>query len=448
MKIPVRTLFTHLATFGLALGAAAWFSASRNDAGISGKETAGGAATASPVDPRPPDRPGRPATRKRDAAASRNVADPSLASKDYRAAWEAIAFRDVTIQERVDLQRELLRQWAEVDLEAALKAALSCAWDGDGGMGGIDQLLDSFEDAFAARPLEAWDLLLSGRPGLGTSIIKARWAAVVARREPMLVLSHLNDLPARSHGSTLKTITAAVAGNPELRDEFFDRCCTLPQTRQFSTWMSEIVRTLGPSGTPSEIGRKLAEATTDQQRTRYIHEFGISLKSADPSTIVAEWNQLPAGLRGRASNSLYLHADPTSDIPALTGLLIQANEWKSLAEQSGKISEHGYKTGKVEPLANWTATLPDRPESRLLLSRSLEPFIVNHPTDAKQWIDRLPGGDWRRDEALAEFSRHSLWRMNDRDNSTWAIDHISNPQIRESVINVRAAWARQKGVDP
>ena len=38
-----------------------------------------------------------------------------------------------TTRERVRLQRDLLESWAEVDLAAAIEAALGEAWDRDGG---------------------------------------------------------------------------------------------------------------------------------------------------------------------------------------------------------------------------------------------------------------------------------------------------------------------------
>ncbi|HVJ46269.1 MAG TPA: hypothetical protein VM511_07785 [Luteolibacter sp.] len=442
MKRPWVKLATHLAIFGLVVVIA--ISARRVQEGAAGADDGKhGSAVASGR----PDRPGRSSSRK-GGGAERDEQKAKFSSRDFKSAWDAIAFRNVSMRERTQLQEEVLRQWAEVDLEAAVKALLAGNWDPEAGYAGVDNVMASFDQVFRDRPLEAWDLINSGKLGLGSILVKDRWAKAVAAEHPMLVMSHFNDLPSRSRGDTLKAITAAVVKNPELRDEFLTRFCEQPQNSQFSTWMSETIRTLGPSGTPAELGEKLSNAKTDQERTRYVHEFGVSLKGSDFGTMLAEWRKLPPEIQGRATNSMLFHADPTADVPKLVGLMVEIGEWKSINDQIMKVSEYGYKTGKAAELAQWTASLPDVPQANRVFVQAVEPYIVNNPVAAKSWIESLPANDWRRDKALAEYSRHVLWRMSDRDLSTWAINSISDPQMKKQVVSVRAAWARERGVDP
>lgn len=444
MKWTKGKIATHAAVFALAFLAAVGvgtvgFSGGREkDDGV-GKEE--GEGSLSVVRPERPGRPGVMRERGREGTGEK------FRAEDFRKAWDAIARRDVTISERMQLQMAVLRQWSMVDLEGAMEAALSVHWDGDGG---AETLLDSpFEEAFRARPLEAWDLIVSGGFGLGAELVKELWAAAVVEKHPMLVMSALQEMPSSRRGEILKAITSTVArGDAGMKEEFLGKLCELPQTGQLSTWMSETIRKLGPSGTAAEVGAKLVQAKTPQEVTRYIHELGLALKSADIPTILVEWEKLPPELRSRAATSALLHADPKSDIPALVTEMGRMGGWNSIGEQRFKISEYGYNTGKLAELADWTATLPDRPESRGIMDQAIEPYIVNNPAGAKTWIESLPAGDWRRDRALAEYSRHVLWRMNSKEQSTWAIDGIADPKVKEHVLAVRAAWARERGVDP
>lgn len=443
MKLPWSKVATHAAVFGLMI--LLGISAHRIS---DGSGEASGKADGAGSIPERPDRPGRRISQKESARGSRDDGKEKFNSRDFKAAWDAIAFRDVTMSERVQLQEEVLRQWAEVDMEAALKAALAGNWDSEAGFAGVDNLLTSFEKVFQERPLEAWDLIRSGKLGLGATLVKDRWAKSVAAEHPMLVMSQFDDLPKRTRGEALKAITAAVVKNPELREEFLNKVCEQPQTEQLSTWMSETIRKLGASGTPVEMAEKLSSAKTDQEKTRYVHELGISLKSADFQTMLAAWEKLPPEIQGRASKAILFHADPSADIPSLVGMMMRIGEWSMVNEQVMKISEHGYKTGKAAELAQWTATLPNDRKASQVFVQAVEPYIVNNPVAARSWIEGLPAGDWRRDRALAEFSRHSLWRMNSREQSDWAIESISDPAMKQNVINIRAAWAREKGVDP
>ncbi len=443
MKRPWVKVSTHAGVFGLiiALGISAGRMAEGMNREKNGPEGSGAV-------PDRPGRPGRPVSKKDKLRAERDDGKARFGSRDFKSAWDAIGFRDVSIRERAELQEEVLRKWAEVDLESAVKALLAGNWDPEAGYAGVDNLMASFDDVFRERPLEAWDLINSGKLGLGSILVKDRWAKSVAAEHPMLVMSHFNDLPNRTKGDALKAVTAAVVKNPELREEFLGKVCEQPQTEELSSWMSETIRKLGPSGTPAEMAEKLSSAKTDQERTRYVHEFGLSLKNSDFQSMLTEWEKLPPDIQGRASKSMLLHAEPTADIPSLVGMMMKIGEWSMVSEQVMKVSEYGYKNGKAAELAQWTSTLPDVPQAKRVFVQAVEPYIVNNPTAAKSWIEGLQAGDWRRDRALAEYSRHSLWRMNSREQSTWAIESISDPKMKREVISIRAAWAREKGVEP
>lgn len=446
MKPATTKTFTHVASFALAFALAALIGGSLGAGSKQAATTRDSTASSSAISrPDRPDRPGRPAATKR---GERDAAEPGLRSKDYKAAWDAIGFRNVTVQERSQLQRMVLAEWAETDLEGAMKAALASTWDGERGEGTVENLLWSFNAAFGKRPLEAWDIIQSGRLGLGASLLENQWVSSTVHKDPMLVMSVFEDLPARSKGNTLSNIASMAKNDPAMRAEFLAKLGKLPQTEQYSSWVGEVVKVLGPTGTPAEIALKLSEATTDQQKTLFIHEFGASLRDADAASMKAEWSKLPADLQARAARSLLHHADASKNIPQIMDLFVETADWKSLGEQASKLKDYARQSGNPAEVAAWAMKLPERPETTQLFHRAIEPYIQSDPAGARSWIESMPAQDWRRDRALAEYSQQQLWKIRNEQESRWALDQISNPTLKAEATKWRADWARQTGSKP
>ncbi|HVJ46267.1 MAG TPA: hypothetical protein VM511_07775, partial [Luteolibacter sp.] len=156
MKPVVTKSLTHLCAAGVGILLVAGTAAIAVDRKGKEKTAAEAPAAAKPVRP---DRADRPLQIKKEM---RQATPPRFTAKECQAAWDAIGKRNLTRQERLNYQRQELLMWAEVDPEAALKAALASPWDEQGSQG---QLLGAFHGYFSKQPVESWDLLKSGKLG-------------------------------------------------------------------------------------------------------------------------------------------------------------------------------------------------------------------------------------------------------------------------------------------
>jgi len=193
------------------------------------------------------------------AAAKRAI--PQFRSSEYQKAWDAIVDQSLPAQQRYFLQIELLRQWAEVDLEGALIAAFDTSWDGNNGMG-LRGLLQAFDAAFMKRPTESWDLITSGRFGLGATIAKGRWAEVVVKENPLLVANSLRQIPYHTRRSIFPQVLAAIKEDPSKIGAFYDKLAELPQDNLYRDMVAQSVSELGARGSLEEIRGKFLGATT------------------------------------------------------------------------------------------------------------------------------------------------------------------------------------------
>ena len=135
----------------------------------------------------------RPVTGAREGRSAADAADFGKSrapgewrGSEYARAWKAVANGRHTVRERIRLQRDLLEKWAEVDLAAAIEAALSQEWDADGA-GDFDAygpLMDVFAPALARRPQEGWEMIRGRQFGVGTGILRRVWMEAVGRQDP------------------------------------------------------------------------------------------------------------------------------------------------------------------------------------------------------------------------------------------------------------------------
>jgi hypothetical protein len=363
-----------------------------------------------------------------------------LRAGDFRKAWNAIAEQELSTMERYQLQRELLRQWAEVDLSGALEAAFDTSWDRDGGTAGIRELLGVFKEQFAKRPTEAWDLITSGRFGLGAAIGKTVWAEAVVKDNPLLVVNSFSKIPYHTRNNVFKQILEAIEKDPSKIGQFYDKLAELPQNDQYRGFIQQAVTALGARGSADELRSKFLSATSDAQRTLLVHEFGKALGVSDPNTILGELSKLPEADRGRMLRSSFIHSPVGENTPKMIEMVLAAGEFKEvMGTVNSKIREYATEPEKQVALANWALNLPQSEDAAKVVHRAVEPYLMADPQGARTWLESLPSS-WAKDRALAEYSQHSVWRRGDSDTSWWAIEQISDPALKATVRNWRSTW--------
>jgi hypothetical protein len=441
MKLTLKNL-THAgaAVFGLLLAFSLQHRGStQSDIAASGD----GAAPSSP----------RPGSRSQDGSTKDgNVGKPArppapqkFRSSEYQKAWDAIADQSLPAQQRFYLQMELLRQWSEVDLEGALIAAFDTSWDGGNQGMGIQGLLQAFDGEFAKRPTEAWDLITSGRFGLGAALAKARWAQSVVKENPLLVANHLRQIPLQTRRSIFPQVLAGIKADPSKIGNFYDKLSELPHDKSYRDMVAEAIKELGSRGSTEEIRTKFLNSTTDSQRTILVHEFGKSLADSPLSAVQAEIDKLPEADRGRMLRSITMHTETGGEqTPELIGLILKAGEYKEVGMRVNEhIRAYASTPEKQASLAAWAVNLPKIPDAAAVIHRSVSGYVDNDPQGARAWLESVPASTWGRNTALAEYSQQMLWRHNDPDASSWALSQISDPKLRENATSWRSSWEKQ-----
>jgi len=365
-------------------------------------------------------------------------------SDEYKAAWDAIGFRNVTVRERVELQQQLLAQWALVDMEGAMMAALSGPWDGQYREGGIDALMSTFAGAFKLNPLEAWDLIQSGKLGPGSALFREQWAKTAGEHEPLLAVSVLGSFSRKDQSQVLIYALGGASANKELRAQILAKLGELPpDTKDLSGLIAEAFKISPSDGDPASYREAIANASSDEAKTMALHEYLSSLRDLDATALRNEWSQLPPDLQARAATGLFNSPTGVKNAPEVLDLIMQTGQWDRLKDPTAQNNLRTYaKTLDGVDLASWGMKLPERPETIEIFRRAVDPYISRNISDARDWIESLPQG-WHRDRALGQFSQHALYGSKDPALSQWALDNISDPKIQAEATKWRGDWAKQ-----
>ena len=371
---------------------------------------------------------------------------PRLRASEYRKAWDAIADQDLPPDQRAMLQYRLLQQWSEVDMDGALTAAFNTSWDSDRGIGGIQFLLGAFQGEFAKRPTESWDLITSGKFGVGAALAKGQWAQAVIAENPLLVANSIRQLPLSTRKELFPQMLEAIKKDPSMIGPFYDKIASLPQDKSYLEFVRKAIETLGARGTTEDIRGKFLSSTSDAERSILVHEFGKSLSGASLETMQQEVAKLPEADQGRMLRSLTIHRDPGEQTPQFVELLLRTGNYQEVYIQADQhIKKYASDPAKQASLAQWAVNLPAGPGSTNVVHRSVEYYFAADPQGSRAWLETLPADNWARDVALAEYSQQMLYKHNDPESSAWALAKINNPKVQKDATSWRGAWERKQG---
>jgi len=371
-----------------------------------------------------------------------------LGSKDFRDAWDVIALRKgLTTRERAAMQRKILEQWAMVDLQSAMEAALEGNWDGDDG--GVNSLIPAFREAFLKNPMEAWRIIQSDSLGLGSSLFRWQWVTAVSSENPMLVLSCFDDFSDNLKKAALWPLLERRSTDPAVTEAILRMLRERPADALTKTLAAEFYKQVTPAGTPEELAGKINTAATEQEKIIALQAFTASLKGVDPGLIKDLIGNLPPESRGDIVRQL-LAASGNEKPTALLDLAIASGNWELLRDPmvagvEGKVAEYARRRDPIS-IAEWGLTLPDRPETQEVYRRAITGYIDRYPVEARDWIMSIPEGDWRRERALMEYSQNALWYKKNQEGAAWAIERITDPKIKGTAMSWRTEWAQRNGV--
>lgn len=434
---------THLVCLAIGVGAAMALGpviAARQDEHVSG-EIGGDVSSGAKYPEKSAERQAKGPKKRTDVA--------SLGSKDFREAWDEVGKRSLTPYQRMRLQKELLKEWAMIDMEAAMMAALESNWDGGSREGGITALVPAFREAFEKNPLEAWKIIQSGRLGMGASLFRWEWVSTVSKGNPMLVLSCFDDFSPGLKKSALGPLLKEHGKNPEVSAAILRLLGNMPVDDNAKSIAAEYFKLMPAAGTREELVAKVAAATTDFERMMAVQALTGLMRSADMATLRDSWSGLPGDVQSELlralANSPQAKASPTEFL----NLIIQAGDWQLFRDQrisgvEGLVAEYARRVDPIS-IAEWGLGLPERPETIDIYRRAITGYIDKNPVEAREWIMSIPEGDWRRERALLEYSQNSLWYKNNPDASTWAINQMKDPKVKGTALSWRTEWGQRTG---
>lgn len=376
----------------------------------------------------------------------------TLQSDDYRRAWAALASKEHTLLERRGLQIQLLERWAEVDLEGALQAAMAEAWDNDYNPGfsvlgtAGHPLIGAFAKAFADRPLDAWELINSGKFGVGAHILREQWVTRVAAKDGVLLISMLAEVPPSMREFAINRAVEEAKTRPEVLQAILAKLLALPPGDESEKWLKLAAANLPDGGDPVALREQWLNSQGGSSRTLALMSWGASLRRADEATLLKEWENIPEDQRGEAAKAMLSPMDYESKaLTTAIDLAMQAGEWDYLAAKAPEqLRWHAHHADPVT-LADWAMDLPERPETVELFHRAVDRYIGEDLPRAKGWLEEMEPGDWHRERGLAEYSQQALRRHQDPEASRWALDRITDPALKQAAEGWRQDWERETG---
>lgn len=369
---------------------------------------------------------------------------------EYARAWKALRGGIYTTRERVRLQRDLLERWAEVDLAAAIEAALGEAWDSDGGAGfdPYGPLLGVFAEALAANPQAGWDLIRGRQFGVGTGMLRRVWMEAVGSSNPLYLASRVGELSWRDRDRAVEICYEAICRDQGglAAAEVFKVLAGFPADMVRPEQLMEFAEAVDHPGDPAALKEEILRLGADDRLAKvYAMFLGRALATKTPEEIAGQIVTLPDGVREEVVWTAIRETGGTDNLLELVDLLIAEDAWSKVGQREivEQVQQLARASG-AQAVAEWAVGLPVRNETTELFHRCVEIHLSGNPETAAAWIAGIPPGLWR-DRAYAEFSQVSLNVHNNPRASSWALTQIADTDLKAEAEGWRSEWEKKTG---
>lgn len=133
----------------------------------------------------------------------------------YQRDWQELLARPMAESERRAQAIKLLEKWAEVDLKAALAAAIDANKQGWDKVPLTLDLMGAFDREISRNPQTFAELIRRGDFGMDSTAIRSRWLGVAARRDPISVIANLDLVPLSRRDAAMTEVIRGLRRNPE-----------------------------------------------------------------------------------------------------------------------------------------------------------------------------------------------------------------------------------------
>jgi hypothetical protein len=371
---------------------------------------------------------------------------------EFARAWKAVRAGKFTTPERLKAQRELLKRWAEVDLTAAIEAAMGEAWDDDHGEvfgGGTGPLLDVFWEAFAKNPQEGWDMIRGRQFGVATGILRGIWMSAVGAKDPLFLATHVGELSWRDRQDALYACQNGISRTPGgvTGADVFKVLAGLPEDVVTTEQLLEFASPHTVITDPASLKEEILRLGSGDGRLAKVKAMllGRALAAKSPGEIAGEIQDLPKELGQEVLWAAFKGGRNAEGVLGVMDLLIREDAWakveqRDTVQQLQRLS----RNGGAAAVADWATTLPVRKETSELFYRSVETYLRENMDTSRTWIAGIPTPGWR-DRAYAEYSQQALNAHNDAAASRWALDQIGDSAFKGEAESWRSQWEKRTG---
>jgi hypothetical protein len=376
-------------------------------------------------------------------AATRPV--KSWRASEYQKAWIAVRTAQLSTSDRIQAQRSLLEAWAEVDLAAAIEAALAETWDSDteGYYDRCGALLDVFSGAFVMNSEESWALIKSGKFGVGTGMLRNIWLSNVSFSKPLLVAGMLEELSWRDRSAAINEIRSGMHVNSKERDLIIAELAKYPKDIVSTNQLLPFLQL----GKIYNKGEQLLEAAANQPpriAEAMALQFGNRLYKSE--TFLTEVSQLPDHMKIAALTGAmnYASSDDSAHFTEVLDMMVNAEAWTEL-DQFNLPSRMKQSAERGDPalIADWVTKLPVREEFTEAIHRGVEKYVRDNMEESRTWLAQIEEPVWR-DHAYAEYSQQALHAKGDAEASRWALDQIQDATFKKEAEAWRSNWEKRK----
>lgn len=411
---------------------------------------------ASPTDARPVDEPAK-------ATAIVQPADPSPSPRrsarapsqwrgsEYARAWKALRSAKLSPKERLRLQQELLKEWADIDLVAAIESALEESWDRDGA-GYYDPtgpLLGVLSKALAKDPAASWDMIRGRQFGVATGMVRHVWLEAVGRSNPLFLAERIGDLSWRDREKALAACRMGVGDGtgPHSPHELFAVLSKLPAETISAQDLAGFADLHGDMMDPDQMKAEVLRLAGADERMATVHAIalGRQLAGSEPEVVKRMLQDLPDAARKEALWTAFRNGSLTAAGLEFAGLLIEEEAWDKLEQRDTTVRlQMMARNGSAKEVAEWATELPVRKETTELFHRSVDTYLQANLESAREWLATIPPGEWR-DRAYAEYSQQALWSHQNVEASRWALDQIASTSFKREAEGWRSQWEQRTG---
>ena len=391
-----------------------------NPSGETMRETAGSATA-------------RPRRASRAEPPQRAPSSPALC----RQAWDFLQKQSAA--DRLRIRPMLLAEWAKVDLEGALEAALLEADSAD--------LLEIFGDAFEVDPGSIKACFAGERYGLKTAELRDWWIRKMAARNPEELLAEAGGFGPVDREKIVNLCLGGMLHEPERLWGVVDGLAALPDTAGNRKLWAFAARSIASGLDSDTVVNQLSTITGTAGDVMITEAMAVLLNRTDYEGARATYAALPPDLKPGIVNAAL--TNPGKNVNAFLAALdevINTPDWTKL-QKPVAVTLHEMSPGPqyYQSLLAWAARMPERDDTMDLYRVAVRSFVANQPMEARRWIESLPQG-WKQQNSLTAYIQSALAARNDLEGAKWALPQISDPRFRAEADGFFKAYEQKNGV--